>query len=644
MSKHRILFHSNPCNIKTGLAENSKTLLKYLFGTKKYEIAHYCSQTSIADPNLNLTPWKSYGCLPTDPRIIQELNSDPGKARDASYGAFNIDNVVKDFKPTIYLGSDDIWGWPKGHYLDKPWWKAINPILHITVDSLPVLDQAYEQALMTPNYFTWAKFAANEMRARHEKCAHVNHIYGAMDIAKFSPIQEDQREKLRKQFGIDPNTVVFLFVGRNQLRKQYIQVLEGFAHFKKERPNANAKLHFHTSFSEKGVGWDIPKMANYFGINQNDILSTYVCKSCGNWHVSSYKGEDLDCPYCGAKKTMCTATITNGVPDEQMKYLYGISDACISAFSSGGLEYHNVQSLLCGKPLASTNYSSGADFCEQPFVYTLGFSNYIEHGTNFIKATTSTKDIKNYFVKVWKSSRRDLIEWGEKGREWAVKTFSIQTIGSQWESVFDKLIPSDWSSIELKQKKKNDKFPFPQIEDEDKFIDTLYKEILFMNEPIHGDGFKNWKEVLRKGGSRQDIYKYFINEAQKENSKIDGIELDFWTYIDKTDKKRGLLLVKESIGDIIMITSLFKSFHEQNPNTDLYVMIDPKYNELLLGCPYVYKVIPYHNAFEQEMIAIGAGQKPQDSFFDVYYHVCMQTQRLLSYLSQPKPAYDINYA
>ena len=37
------------------------------------------------------TPWKSFGCLPTDPRIVQELNSDPGRARDASYGAWNID-------------------------------------------------------------------------------------------------------------------------------------------------------------------------------------------------------------------------------------------------------------------------------------------------------------------------------------------------------------------------------------------------------------------------------------------------------------------------------------------------------------------------------------------------------------------------
>lgn len=643
MNKHRILLHTNPCHLKTGLAENSRTLLKYLFKTGKYDIAHYCSQTSIADPALRLTPWRSYGCLPTDPRAVQELNADPGKARDATYGAWNIDNVIKDFKPTVYVGSDDIWGFPKSHYHDKPWWKHVNPILHITIDSLPVLEQAYEQAVLTPNYFTWARFAANEMKARSLQCAHVGQVYGAMDTTKFSPISDTERTDLRRRFGIGDNTVVFLFVGRNQLRKSFINVLEAFAHFKREFPSADAKLHFHTSFSEMGSGWNLPKMAGYYGVKTEDVLATYVCKKCGSWHVASYRGEDIDCPYCGEKKGMITATIQNGVPDDQMRYVYGISDACVSAFTSGGLEYHNVQSLLCGKPLASTNYSCGADFCEQPFVYTLGFSTYIEHGTNFIKATTSTRDIKNYMAKVWKSSRRELIEWGAKGREWAVKTFSIETIGAQWERIFDALPATDWTTVDLAPKRKNDAYAYPEIGDQDQFITTLYREILSMDEKPHGDGHKHWAARLKDGMSRQDVYRYFISVAQADNAKI-GVGADFGDQLDKTTgRKRGLMLVKESIGDILMVTSLFKSFHEQHPDTDLYVMADTKYHDLLVGNPHVHRVLAYNPAFEQEMAAMGSGQPPSDSYFDVFYHVCVQTQRLLSYLSQPKPAFEVNY-
>lgn len=636
--KHRLLFHSNPTHIKTGLAENARTLLSYLWKTGKYDLAHYCSQASIADPALQLTPWKSYGCLPTDPRAIQELNADPGKARNASYGAYLIDQVAREWKPTIYLGSDDIWGFPKGDYMDRPWWKQINSILHVTVDSLPVLEQAYEQAEHTAHYYTWARFAMNEMHRLGPKFVHVKQIYGAQDTSKFSPIGDKERSDLRHRFGISDQSVVFLFVGRNQLRKQFVQCLEAFAHFKREHPQADAKIHFHTSFSEKGNGWDIPKMASYYGVNLDDILCTYVCKTCGQWHINPYKGEDLDCPYCGAKKSMITANIVNGVRDEEMRYVYGVSDACVSAFSSGGQEYHNSQSLLCGKPLASTNYSSGADFCEQPFVHTLGFTTYIEQGTNFIKATTSIKDIKNYMVKVWKSSRRDLVEWGEKGRAWATKTFSIETIGAQWMTLFDGMVPRDWSTIDLTPTVKNETFALPAVDDTDVFITTLYTEILKMNEPVHGEGHKHWAARLKDGMTRQAVYDYFISVARADNAKNAPASQDVWSLVDKTTgRKRALLVVKESLGDCLVCSQLFESFHQSYPDHDLYVATEPKHFEVFVGNPHIYRLLAYQSFMEQEMACIGAGT--DNALWDVYMHPAIETQRQLNYLSASTAAF-----
>lgn len=639
--RHRVLLHTNPPFLKTGLAENAKTLMKYLYKTGKYDLAHYCSQVNVADPNLRFTPWKSYGCMPNDQRLWDELNRDPGRARNVAYGSWNIDSVVKEWKPTIYVGSDDIWSFPKGDYMDKPWWNKINSILHITVDSLPILEQAYEQASLTKHYLTWAKFAAKEMHRFGPQFAHVDQIYGAMDTTKFSPITPQERADLRKRFKIDDGTVVFLFVGRNQLRKQFVQTIEAFAHFRRENPHANAKLWFHTSFSEKANGWDIPKMAGYHGLNKDDILCTYVCKTCGEWFVRGYEGEDIDCPSCNGQKTLITASIIHGVPDEQMRYLYGISDACISAFSSGGQEYHSVQSLLCGKPLACTSYSCGEDFVDQPGVHSLSYTTYIEQGNNFIKATTSIKDLKTFMGKVWRTSRRDLEAWGAKGREWAVKTFSIETIGAQWEKLFDSMPAVDWSQITLTQTAKDDKYAFPQIEDADAFITALYVNILKMDEPANGDGRKNWHAQLKNGVKREDIYAYFIGVARGENTKNQPAQ-DFWSMIDKNGRKRGLVVVKESIGDIMLVTSLFRSFHEQHPNTDLYVAVDSKYSDVLALNPHVFKVVPYQGAFEQEIQMMGAGQR--EGYFDYYYHVCIQTQRLLSYLSQPKPSFDLIHA
>lgn len=640
--RHRILLHTNPCHLKTGLAENARTLLKYLYKTGKYDIAHYCSQVSVADPALQMTPWKSFGCLPADQKSISELNQDPGKARNAAYGAWNIDNVIKEWKPTIYIGSDDIWGFGKGDYLEKPWWKKINSVLHITVDSLPVLEQAYEQAESTKYFTTWAKFAMNEMKKRGPKFAHTQQIYGAMDTGKFAPVSADERANLRKRFNLDDNTTVFLFVGRNQLRKQFVHCIEAFGQFKRENPTAKVKLWFHTSYSEKGQGWDIPKMAAYYGVNMEDILATYICKKCGNWIVHPYVGEDVNCPICKAEKSLITVNIVNGVPDDEMKYVYAVSDACISAFSSGGLEYHNVQSLLCAKPLASTNYSSGQDFCEQPFVYSLGYTTYIEQGTNFIKATTNIKDIKSFMLKVWRMNPRDLAVWGQQGRDWAVKTFSIEMIGAQWEALFDSMPPVDWENIDMKPQMKNDQFPYPEISDSNEFITSLYSNILKMDEPPNGEGRKHWMARLAEGMNRQDIYNYFISVARGENQKNGATNHDFAALLDKNGKKRGLILIKESIGDILITTSLFESFHKQHPDTDLYVMVDEKYKALLDGNPYVHKTLPYIQAMEQEMLAIGAGQPPENAYFDVFYHPAVQTQRVLSYLSQPRPAFDLD--
>jgi glycosyltransferase involved in cell wall biosynthesis len=638
MNRHRILLQTDPTIVSTGLSENAKTLLRYLHKTGKYDLAHYWQQgTSTIHPELGYLPWKGYGSIPPDPALIQQINSDPQRARDASYGSFNIDAAVKDFKPTIWIGSNDGWAYPKHAYMDKPWYKAINSVPHITIDSRPTLDMFLEQAVASKYYLAWTKFGANEMKRRGPQYAHVDFIYGAMDTTKFSPISDKEAMDLRQRFGINPTTVVFLMLGRNQLRKSYPNVLDGLARFKRENPQADVKVLFHTAFHEQGQGWNIPKLAAEYGVNMADVLATYSCKKCGQWHVRPFVGEDIDCPACGEKKSCITTTIVNRVPDDEMKYLYGLANAGITAMSSGGLEYNSVQTLLCGKPLACTNYSCGEDFCEQDFVFKLGYSEYHEAGNSFIKAATNPEDIKRFMTKVWRTSTRDMQAWGEKGREWAVKTFSIETIGAQWERLFDSMPFPSWDSIRLTPEPKNETFPFPEIEDEDTFIDTLYREILKMNEPKSGSGFANWKTQLKGGMSRQDVFLYFIGVAQQENARNQVKPFDLWDLIDKTTgKARALFVIKESGGDALICTQLFESFHREYPNHDLYIAVDPKFADVFVGNPHVFRVLQYQPMMESELAMTGAGAK--DAYFNVFLHPAIPTQRHLGYLSSSTAA------
>lgn len=636
--KKKVLIHTNAPWVKTGLAENGKELARYLYATNKYEIVYYCSQTSAVDPNLTMTPWKSYGCVPNDPHIINQLNADPGLARAVSYGSHYIDEVIRNEKPDVYIGSDDIWF--EHGYTQKKWWNKLNACLHITVDSLPILDQAYGQAIKTKNYFVWTSFAEKEMKSKGQQFSHVKTLYGCFNTENFAPISFDNKVALRKKFNIDPNALIFFYLSRNQLRKSMPTLIESFAKFKKTYQFSKAKLFIHTSVSERGNGWDLPKLVQYHGMDPADLLVTYVCKTCGQWEVKPYSGEDLDCPFCGAKKSQITANIAHGVPDEEMKYLFGIADASVNAFTSGAQERGMIGALLCGLPTAATNYSCGTDICEQPFVHALNYSNYYEAGTNFIKAATSVDSIVNFMKKIYVMSAKDKEKISSNSREWALKTFAVQTIGPQWEKIIDDLPPVDWENFSFEEEVKDPAFPMPDGSTSDEnFVQLLYANVLKMNEQTNGDGFKHWMGQIKNGMSRHQIYEFFIKTAMEENNK--ARKINFKDMLDENGKKRALFLIKESLGDCLITTQLFESFHQQYPNTDLYVACDPKFSEIFEGNPLIYKLLPYQQFMENEMLIMGAGQKIEDRLFDYFFHPAIGTQRLLNYLTIDKVAFDL---
>ncbi len=635
--RHRILLQTDPTIIKTGLAENARTLLKHWYKQGKYDIATMWQQGSMTnDPRLGFQPWSCFGSIPPDQNLIDQVNKDPGLRQHASYGAYNIDNVIKEWKPTIWIGSNDLWSFQVADYMDKSWYKQINSIPHITIDSVPILPLAFEQAKRSKHYLTWAPFGARAMRtAKPQEMAHVSSIYGAMDTTQFSPISTEDQLKLRAQLKVDPTATIFLFVFRNQLRKSAVKVMEAFKMLKAQHPEANVKLHFHTSFSEKHAGWDIPMWMERFGIKKEDMLATYVCRECGRWWVAPYTGEDVKCHFCGGERSGITANIQHGVPSHEMRLVYGLSDACVSAFTSGGQEYHSVQSLLCGRYLACTNYSCGEDFCTdvtKDFVYPLAFATYEEMNTNYTKSATDAKDIAAFMRQVLKSSRRELLDRGMRGRQWAVDTFGIEAIGKQWDDLFAKMPLVDWGKIELtKVDPKNDQFPLPDASlSNHEFVTLLYKAILKMDVPPTDQGYKDWMANLMNGGKREDIHAFFINVARQENAKNQP-QQDFWTLIDKTTgRKRALFVMKESIGDCVMITQLFGGFHKKHPNHDLYVMTDPKYFSVFDCNPHVFRVVPYVPGGENEMLMCGAGQ--DEGYFHLYYHPGILTQRQLFYL------------
>tara|TARA_Y100000592_G_scaffold18799_1_gene28757 strand:- start:11926 stop:13830 length:1905 start_codon:yes stop_codon:yes gene_type:complete len=631
--KKRILFHSNNSKAFTGFGKNARNILKSLFATNKYEILELSNGISFGHPILEKMPWKCVGSVPNNPARLQELNRDPNLQRKAGYGHELIDQVVQDFKPDIYVGVEDIWAFEG--FWDKKWWNKVNSIIWTTLDSLPILPIAEENASKIKNYFVWASFAEKALRKHGHD--HVKTLRGSLDCDNFFPIAKEYKKELRQRNGISPSDFIIGFVFRNQLRKSVPNLLDGFKLFQKRHPESNAKLLLHTHWSE---GWDIPRLINEKQLNPADILTTYFCSNCGQYEIKPFSGQSQDCRFCGKEKSQNTTNVNAGVDEEQLNEIYNMMDVYCHPFTSGGQEIPVQEAKLTQLITLVTNYSCGEDSCTpQSGGLPLDWAEYREPGTQFIKASTSANSICKQLIKVFKMKPAKREEIGKKARQFVIDNFGIEVISGRLQEMFDGMDVCDWD-FDFSEKPRNpDYIPNDQLPNEE-WLTDIYKNILNMDvNPKTDQGLQYWMNEFAKGAKREAVLNYFKQVAAEENQKSKRV--DFEDLLDNTENKRALLVLKESAGDVFNATSLFKSFKESHPDHDLYFACDPQFIPILNGNPHVHKCLAYHDAMENELAMIGHGANK--GYFDFYCNLGLATQRQLNYLGNDNKVLDIYY-
>jgi glycosyltransferase involved in cell wall biosynthesis len=433
--KKKILFHSNGAKAFTGFGKNAKNILRHLYSTKKYELIEFANGTQWDDPSLKTRPWQAQGSLTNNQAALRQLNADPQKAREANYGGGTIDQAIKQYKPDIYLGVEDIWAF--GGFWEKPWWNKINNMIWTTLDSQPILPQAIEAASKTKNFYTWSSFAEKDLKEMGHD--HVDTLHGTVNTEDFYRHSEVHREGLRNEFKLSDEFIIG-FVFRNQLRKSVPNLLEGFKIFKKDCPKA--KLLLHTHWSE---GWDIPRLIKEKNINPNDVLTTYFCSACGRYEVKSFVGQEQKCRFCGTEKSLNTTNVKAGVNESQLNEIYNLMDVYCHPFTSGGMEIPIFEAKMTELVTLVTNYSCGEDSSSQECgSFALDWSEYREPGTQFIKASTYPSSIAKQLKKVWQMDKNKLREMGKKAREWTVENYSTTAVGKKLESILDAMPSIDY--------------------------------------------------------------------------------------------------------------------------------------------------------------------------------------------------------
>ena len=494
--KKKILFHSNSAKAYTGFGKNAKNIIRHLYKTNKYEIVEFANGCQWGDPSLLLRPWKAQGSIPNNPSVLQKMNQDPNLGRIGGYGGLSIDQAIKEFKPDIYLGVEDIWAF--SDYWNKPWWDKINNMIWTTLDSQPILPQALDAAPKTKNFYVWASFAEKDMKKLGHD--HVGTLHGSVDTEDFYRLPDDQRLLLRKRFNLSDEFIIG-FVFRNQLRKSVPNMLEGFKIFKKDCPKA--KLLLHTHWSE---GWDIPRLIKEKSLNNEDILTTYFCSSCRQYQIRPFVGQEQDCSYCGSKKSLNTTNTKDGVDEQQLNEIYNLMDVYCHPFTSGGMEIPIFEAKLTGLITLVTNYSCGEDSSTtESGSFPLDWSEYREPGTQFIKASTYPSSIAKQLKKVWQMNLSKRLDMGEKGRKWTVDNYSTEVIGSKLESILDDMPNIDYD-FEWENKNSNDK-NLEDLLDDGKKIAILMPEsagdVLWLNSLI---------ENVKKLYPNYDIYIFTKNQ------------------------------------------------------------------------------------------------------------------------------------
>jgi len=630
--KKKILIHSNFSKAFTGFGKHKKNLLRYLYKTNKYELVELVNAKNKEAEDLENTPWKSIGTLPTDHQILKKIQADQNRMRNAGYGHELIDEIIKEEKPDIYLGIEDIWAFTG--FTKRNWWNKVNCIVHTTLDSLPLLPEAIEAAPQIKNYFVWASFAQKEMKKMGFD--HVRTLHGIVENSHFFRCKDAERLRLREANQLKDEFIVG-FVFRNQLRKSVPNLLDGFKFFVDAHPEAKAKLLLHTHWGE---GWDIQRLLEEKKISKESVLTTYFCPMCRQYEIKSFEGNGIDCGRCAAQGSSHTTNIKHGVTEKQLNEIYNLMDVYCHPFTSGGQEIPIQEAKLTELITLVTNYSCGEDCCTpESGGLPLEWTEYREPGTQFIKATTSAQSIFQQLTQVFKMDGAHKKTMEKQARQFVIDNYSPEVIGRVFEKCFDEMPVVDWDNINLTQlERRNPDYITKEELENSEWLPDIYDNILKMKVDKNDQGYKYWMNELSKGKSRADIATYFKQTAKKENKELFKKPLKEQIDFDRPNMRIAYVMPEHG-EDVFMSTSVLAGLKELYEDCDIYFFTKFEYFGLVDECPYIYKLCEFME--EMDDCFYFEGRANHEGFFDLAFLPFLETKRVLNYTHNGKDKIEL---
>jgi glycosyltransferase involved in cell wall biosynthesis len=508
--KRRILFIGEASFLATGFSTYWNEVLQRLHQTGEFEIAELGSYAHDDDERCGQVPWKFYPVAPakSNRAAVQKYSS--GQCNQ--FGEWRFDDICIEFRPDIVIGIRD-W-WMDEFVLRSSLRKNFVFIWMPTIDGEPQRELWLDSYLQCDRILTYSEYGMNLLRKTCRKGTNLVAVASpGADLEMFKPPEDKKGHKAR--LGIDPNALIVGTVMRNQKRKLYYDLAEGFSkwinHSKVKGHLELAKktfLYLHTSYPD--VGYDIGKAIRDFNIG-NKVIMTYLCGNCQSAYPSFFAGEMMICRRCG-KLAAHPPNANHSCPRNVLADIMRTFDLYVQFSICEGWGMPLTEAQACGIPTMAVRYSAMEDHLQNPTAIPIEVERFFWESiieTEQRRALPSHQDFVNKLDRFLKQSESVRDEKSKQTRayiEELVPTYGQDTPMRRrgWERT-----AAIWAQVirETTIKDQKDTWLCP-------FSRTRNPELVAPSNDMNNSEFVNW--VIGKVWGRPDmLHTHFASDWLK---------------------------------------------------------------------------------------------------------------------------------
>lgn len=441
--KKRILFASEASYLSSGFARYNRELITRIFNSNKFCVAEFAQYGSWEDPRSKEIPWIFYGNLPdsNSPEQQQKYNS----RHFAQFGEWRLEEVVLDFKPDVVMSLADLW--MASYLFNSPLRRLYNIGYIACVDSAPIRSEWLAQINEADAIFGYVDWTIDIIRQYSDLAKCRTAASPGANLETFKPVQDKKAHKQKS--GLNPDSIIFGMVGRNQKRKLYPSLFRSFR-LALDKLNEcdpeladKALLYIHSSMPD--AGYDFGYILHTYGLSRK-VVFTYICQQCKQTFVSFYQDARTFCPKCGQYSAQMP-NVGLGVADNVLCDIYNLMDCYIQYATNEGAGMPQIEAGACGVATMATDHTAMGDIVRKLGGVPLKVKQlFHEVETQAMKAVTDDEHLAEEIVKFCQLPENVRRQKGTMARMGVIKHFDYQKSAQRLMEWFDEvqLDPQRW--------------------------------------------------------------------------------------------------------------------------------------------------------------------------------------------------------